>query len=302
MLLIPTCSEDVTTDMLMPYLGGIDVFRFNVDAWRDYEWSFSGDGFWIRDKNGKICSSANLKCIYLRKPMFFDAIDIPKGGCLENWCREEVTDIFSSLYNYYDAMGKAALVHAGNSKWRKFPQMMLAQKFWKVPPFHICKGMMPEETPENAFVAKTLTQTPIAEDKLFAVKKIAIDELSPEFPWFLQERVEAQEDVTVLYVKGKKFALALDRSTFEGDDYRQHQVTQDMHWYDPELSDEDLSKIDQFMEATGFDFGRFDFLRKDGELYFLELNPNGMWAWMDLEHKLGIFEAVAEEILRCYHS
>ena len=55
------------------------------------------------------------------------------------------------------------------------------------------------------------------------------------------------------------------------------------------------------MKDTGFEFGRFDFMRKDGVLYFLELNPNGMWAWLDLEFKNGIFECVANEIKEVYH-
>ena len=55
-----------------------------------------------------------------------------------------------------------------------------------------------------------------------------------------------------------------------------------------------------FMRETGFEFGRFDFLRKEKTLYFLELNPNGQWAWLDLEYKNGIFECIANEIKRVY--
>lgn len=300
MLLIPTCSQDITTDMLIPYLESIEVFRFNIDQWHDYQWEFCSDHFRIIDKEGKECNSHNLRCIYQRKPVFLEVIDIPQSGCLENWCREEVNDLFMSLYHQFHAKGKAALVHPGNSPWRKYQQMMLAGKFWSVPPFSLLKGLYP--TTDAQYVMKTLTQTAIAQDKLCAVKKVQLDELSPDYPWFLQECVDAVEDVTVLYVNGKKFALALDRSTFEGEDYRHHQVSQEMHWYDPKLEEEDLDKIDQFMQATGYSFGRFDFLRdKQGQLHFLELNPNGMWAWMDLDYKLGIFEAVAEELLRCYH-
>lgn len=54
------------------------------------------------------------------------------------------------------------------------------------------------------------------------------------------------------------------------------------------------------MQETGFEFGRFDFLRKGETLYFLELNPNGQWAWLDLEYKNGIFECIANEIKKVY--
>ena len=51
------------------------------------------------------------------------------------------------------------------------------------------------------------------------------------------------------------------------------------------------------MAETGYRFGRFDFIRKDGELWFLELNPNGQWAWLDRDCKNGLITAIAEAII-----
>ena len=50
------------------------------------------------------------------------------------------------------------------------------------------------------------------------------------------------------------------------------------------------------MDETSYRFGRFDFIRKDGELWFLELNPNGQWAWLDEKNKHGLVSMVAEAI------
>ena len=51
------------------------------------------------------------------------------------------------------------------------------------------------------------------------------------------------------------------------------------------------------MAEAGLSFGRFDFIRKDGVLNFLEVNPNGQWAWLDEKDERGLVSAVAEEIL-----
>jgi len=75
-----------------------------------------------------------------------------------------------------------------------------------------------------------------------------------------------------------------------------------LQWDRTELSESELLAIKSFMKDTGFAFGRFDFLRKDGELIFLEMNPNGMWAWLDMDYKNGIFESVANAIKRKYNS
>jgi D-alanine-D-alanine ligase-like ATP-grasp enzyme len=52
------------------------------------------------------------------------------------------------------------------------------------------------------------------------------------------------------------------------------------------------------MDETGYRFGRFDFIRKDGELWFLELNPNGQWAWLDEKNEHGLVSMVADAIKR----
>jgi hypothetical protein len=54
------------------------------------------------------------------------------------------------------------------------------------------------------------------------------------------------------------------------------------------------------MERTGYSFGRLDFLKVDGELWFLEVNPNGQFAWLDLDRKSGLIHSVAEAIKRVW--
>ena len=41
-----------------------------------------------------------------------------------------------------------------------------------------------------------------------------------------------------------------------------------------------------------------DSIRKDGELWFLELNPNGQWAWLDENNGRGLVSMVADAIKR----
>ena len=298
MLLIPTCSEDVTVDMLMPYLDGIDVFRFNINKWNEYGWEFSEKGFFVQAPDGKVLSDKTLKCVYLRKPMFFDSIDVPASGCLENWCREEVNRLWQDIFYDMAAKSRAALVFPVKSKWYKHTQMLLAKKYFIVPDWRIIRGFIPKDVRSGEWVMKSLTQTPIGDGKLFLVKKADTTKLDPYYPWFLQRRIDAQSDVTVLYAAGKMFAFELSRSNFAGDDVRVDTVSK---WEKIELTQKEQTAIENFMRETGFEFGRFDFLKKDGELIFLEMNPNGMWAWLDMDYKNGIFKWIAECIKRKYN-
>jgi hypothetical protein len=52
------------------------------------------------------------------------------------------------------------------------------------------------------------------------------------------------------------------------------------------------------MSKLGLRFGAPDFLvTADGMWHFLEINPNGQWAWIEQETGLRISEAIADSLL-----
>jgi hypothetical protein len=52
------------------------------------------------------------------------------------------------------------------------------------------------------------------------------------------------------------------------------------------------------MKGIGWTFGRLDFLLPDGKLIFLEVNPNGQWAWLDLHNNNGLLAKMLDCIDR----
>ena len=298
MIFLPPCASDATADLLIPFLEReTDVFRFDIDRFRDYRWDESTEGLSIRDSSGKVLTDRSLSCYYLRKPMFFEDLDVPKGGHLENWCREEVSDWIHDLYNQCAAAGLCALVHPGRGAWRKPRQMHLAAKFFNVPEWHLVQGSLPPLPPGKRWVVKTLTQTKIGDDKFLFVREVAPSRLDPSYPWFLQEAVEGETDETVVYVAGRTFAYASPRDPSRHMDSRRNYAEFRPVWSPVDLSEAERKAICGFMAEAGLSFGRFDFIRKDGVLNFLEVNPNGQWAWLDEKNEHGLLSAIAEEIL-----
>ena len=112
----------------------------------------------------------------------------------------------------------------------------------------------------------------------------------------MQERIEGEEEVTVVYVDGKTYAASAPRNSFDTEDSRKTLMEKPRAWPRCELSTADERAIKGFMYETGYRFGRFDFIRKDGELWFLELNPNGQWAWLDQNNEHGLVSMVADAI------
>lgn len=299
MIFISTCSQDSTTDMVTGCLDKSNVFRFNIDKPEDYSWDFNPEGFQMANKaTGMEVSDKTLTSFYLRKPMYYDLIDIPKFGCLENWKREEMDELFSDFYRECQSRGLTALVISQNNKYGKLRQMLAAKQYFKVAPWHLFHGALPRKLEEGRWVVKSLTATSLGYGKAFFVKEITPRKLDLAYPWFVQERIDGEEEVTVVYVDGKMYAASAKRESFDGDDSRKALFSNPVSWPKCALSAEEENAIRAFMTETGYKFGRFDFIRKNGELWFLELNPNGQWAWLDLKKENGLVKMVADAITR----
>ncbi len=282
----------------MKELGG-DVFRFNIDKPQDFVWDFYKDGFFVADKtSGKKITEKSLSSFYLRKPMYFDLIDVPKFGCLENWRREETDELFADFFRECQSRGLTALVRSQNNKYGKFRQMRVAERHFRVAPWHFFHGELPVSMKTGRWVVKSMTSTMIGKDKAFFVKEVYPHELDLSYPWFMQERIDGEEEVTVVYIDGKTYAANTPRCSFDGEDSRKSLFVNPISWPKCALTDGDEKAIRGFMSETGYRFGRFDFIRKDGELWFLELNPNGQWAWLDQDNENGLVTMVADAIKR----
>lgn len=299
MIFICTCSQDTTADLLLSHLGNEPFFRFDIDKTENFAWDFSRHGFTISNiKAGETIDSNTLSSYFLRKPVYVNVIDIPKDGCLENWRRKEVDALFEDFYRHCESNGMTALLHSRNDQYGKLRQMLVAESYFKVANWHIFHGTLPEELTQGRWVAKALTGTPIGKGKVFFVKEVDPAKLDLSYPWFLQKKIDGDDEVTVVYANGQLYPYQYPRSAINAsEDVRKATIEDSSKWESCELSTSEQNSIRGFMAETGYRFGRFDFIRKDGELWFLELNPNGQWAWLDEDNHDGLISSIAEAIL-----
>ena len=112
--------------------------------------------------------------------------------------------------------------------------------------------------------------------------------------WLTQHKIEAHYDVTVVYVYGRVFAFSLDRQLFDGLDWRKSVFDMARRWEPYSLPESAVAGIRSFMNELQWSFGRLDFLLTDNGLVFLEVNPNGQWAWLDADQSNGLFAAMKD--------
>lgn len=298
MIFFHTCSQDVTTDLILAKLSGrAESFRFDVDRWREFSWDFGPRGWSCTAPGGERIGDSTMSCFHLRKPMFLDAIHVPAHGSLENWCRREILDLFKNLYSASHAAGIAALVAPDGDAWGKLRQMKLAERFFPVPEWHLFTGRRSAVPADGRWVVKSLTQTMIGEGKCFLVREADLQALDPSYPWFVQRRIDGGDEVSAAFVNGRIWASSISRDVLGADDARLETFRRNLKWTPCELADSEREAICGFMREAGLSFGRFDFIRQGGALHFLEVNPNGQWAWLDENDERGLVSAVAGEIL-----
>ncbi len=297
-ILVLSSASDATTDLLVPMLSGRGVFRFNIDLWRDYRWRIDADGYQLLDPTGRVCRQEMVGAVYLRKLIPDPAyIDVPAGGSQESWVRDEVREVWEGIRDMAQQDGRLALVHpAPTGRWNKMRQMRVAARHFPVPPWWVLHPVRPDGLPEFA-VAKSFGHPPVGGGALMLVNRVPVARLDPAFPWFLQECLDAaSHDVTVVYVNGRLFAYEASRAPLSGVDCRRPDTAADLVWEKADLSVAEGAAARAFMAETGFSFGRLDFLRAGGRLWFLELNPNGQFAWLDEDDADGLLSAVVAEI------
>lgn len=99
------------------------------------------------------------------------------------------------------------------------------------------------------------------------------------FPCFAQERLSLKYEMRVVVFGERIYAFKLTPQV-PADDLKQLKLTEILH--EPCAIDDVLgNKIRAYMKKSGLEFGSFDFGVVDqDEPYFLELNPNGQWLWL----------------------
>ena len=300
--LLVTSSMDVTSDIFVRCAQG-EVFRFNSDIMEDYKLEISTRGFHIQDPIGRVIDLDHITAVYWRKPMgglskmqndtmtAAHEKEQRKHVCFDiaGICRD------SEIWMLVDPWADGA-----NTRSR---QLRTAADLFNIPHWQIFCGVQFANQSPPAVVVKPLISVPFFDGSVLPVSQITSgNTLSAAHTWYVQDLIDATHDITVVWCCGKIFAYSLDRSQLEGQiDWRIHAATMGghNHWIPCIVPIETTKAIQQLMSRLKLDFARLDFLRdRKGQWWFLEVNPNGQYAWLDLNGTAGMLDWVFDCAVR----
>jgi hypothetical protein len=299
-LLILTNSRDLTVDRLIRRIGVERVFRFNFDTWEEYRFGWDVNGFWIKSPVGRSVTQEQIaKCLW-RKPLSRFRLDgilpetVPE---VRRYIESEVNAFLDDVRSALWRTGRMVLIEPDSgSRLGKFVQLQVAREFFRVPPFSFCYPLSESTLGDKQVVVKSLSGERVVGNKGLWTTAVDPAILDPETPWFMQQLVHAAQDVTVAFVVDESFAFGLDRSLFESKtlDWREAGKEVVREWRPFPLPESVATGIQGFMHALGLHYGRLDFLVDGHDWFFLEVNANGEWDWLDPDKGRGLFERILQ--------
>ena len=97
-------------------------------------------------------------------------------------------------------------------------------------------------------------------------------------PVIFQEQIGDKKDIRVTIVGEKVFAAKI---TYEGEDVDWRRAKDSISCDPMEIPEHLQRQCVALVTSFGLYFGAIDLVFRNGVYYFLELNPNGEWGWMD---------------------
>ena len=289
MLLLLTGSEDGTADRIVRN-ARLPLFRFNLDLYSDYFIEFWPGRWRITNPTGLSIDSENASRVFWWKAFSY-------GLDQDAFLHEELKYIFRELYSWF---GDRRLL-IGNppdleSRIGKLKQLEIARNYFKTSESQLRVNSPFAIEKQKKYIVKSLTSGLTTSSKAMYTQEVDPADLDPKLIWYVQEMITSQKDVTVLVAGSDFFAYSRSREHLEGLDWRKDQFISNVPWLSYELSSQQTASIKSFLDALGVEWGRIDFMEVDKDLYFLEINLNGQWAFLDLENARGVISGVVNYI------
>lgn len=295
-ILIITCSYDKTIDYIIEKNKyGANFFRFNVDLFADYGITISNSYWEISYRNNTINSNTTLS-IYYRKPTFPDTSDFaPEYRRIIN---SDILAIIDGLANSFSGvvLTKPYLLRQAENKifqliYAKSHSILMPKSFIGNNDYWKCINDQRIIKPISVGKIETSSGIAIIQTNLMH-ENDSYD--SPELtPVYIQEYIKKSFEVRITVVDDDFFAVKIvsdNMIDWRAGNNNQYEII--------DIPIEIKKCIKMMMKDFQLRFGAIDYIVDvDGKWYFLEINPNGQWQWLECILGLSISDSIMNMLL-----
>lgn len=301
-ILIITHKEDYTSDFVINILNqrNVKYKRFNCEDIinknykidNNFKLEFDGEtnfgSVWFRRtklpivENQNLAKKAYLLCEY--------------ESLLKNLLSTIDAKWLSNPFSIYQAENKLYQLRLAKSLGFKTPNTLVTNSKEDLKTFYLNNS-------KNVII-KPLSQSRINNNNeteyIFTnvLKESHIDEIEKYdlTPCIFQEKIEKSIELRVTVVGENVFTAGVNSQILEATktDWRKEKLK----FYPEEIPNEIKQKCISLVKMLNLKFGAIDLIKdKEGNYIFLEINPNGQWAWIENETGLNISDSIINELL-----
>jgi glutathione synthase/RimK-type ligase-like ATP-grasp enzyme len=305
MILIISNKEDITTDFLVNKLNyyNIKYFRLNTDEILrsiSLNFDFSNNKYNIYDNNNNsVINLSDIRSVYYRRPKLPKISDDLSTG-EELFVKNELRFTLEGLYRILDNKFWINNVYRIREAENKIYQLLLARKLGFSIPSSLISTV---EKSTRDFIKKNNNNCIIKPIKSGLIQDVKVPKnifttlLSKKdienlnrvkfCPSYFQQKIDKKADIRVTVVGEKLFSAKINSQEYKetaidwrkGDNIR-------LDYNKIKLPVVIRNKCIDMTKKLGLTFSAIDLiLSKKDEYIFLEINPNGQWAW--IENRLG---------------
>lgn len=316
-ILIISNEKDITSDFIVSKLHdrNVSFYRLNTDHIGksvNILFELNANSFFLHDTvTAETINLSEIKAVYFRRPEVY----VNSKGLSESEYQYLKTEVYYTLEGLYRILSHAFWLNnifAIREAENKIYQQILAQKIGLRLPNSIitndpkaalqfCSKL------DNNVIIKPIRSGLVSSstndnDGIIFTSKLDLNPKNSErvagCPIYLQKHIEKKADVRVTIVGQKIFSALIHSQENETSktDWRKASFPLSYSQFKLPLPVED--KCLALMERLSLNFGALDFvLDINNDLIFLEINPNGQWAWIEKQLNYSISDEIVECLL-----
>jgi ribosomal protein S6-L-glutamate ligase RimK-like protein len=325
MILVVTSKDDLTSDYLIRRLEerGVPLFRFNTeDLLSAFDVSLLITGadsrfkIWDRVRGTAICSS-DIVGAYFRKPQRplvpLDCTDRDEQAFASRELVETLRSVWRLIprskwlnapESLFLASNKVKQLTIAREIGFRIPETLVSSRPTDVLTFAKRHGNdVIAKAVKNGFLISRDTVSLIFTSMIESKDFDSIANCDTVVPNIIQPRLEKDCDLRITVVGDSVYPAAIrsQRHSATSIDWRTWDTVSDVDLVQETYSlPNDVADMCRELNARlDLDFSCIDMvLTKEGAFYFLEVNPNGQWAWVEEMVGLPIRDAIIDHLVR----
>lgn len=304
MILIITHKEDYTTDYVIDKLNkkAIPYFRFNCEDYLEYSivWQYGANTLF------SINGIKEFTSVWYRRTKL--PVIVSDNPSEKLYLLGEIDTFLQNLFQVIKAKWLSAPQAVAIAE-NKLLQLQVAEQIG----FQIPLTLVTTDRETLKTFAGNNKRTiikPIARGRIdYAndTSKLIFTSLIPDqvitdldsyimTPAIYQEYIDKEYELRVTVVGNEVFAARVDSQQYQDAevDWRRKKIKFEGY----ALPDKIVEQCRQMVKKLNLSFGAFDFIKKqNGDYYFLEVNPNGQWVWIEKDTAHPISNAIINFLL-----